>query len=181
MDNFDYDPILFRERLLRVANEKQNRIAEKIDRSGSDLSNWFNISHPSKPQIKDLIKIATVYNCSIDYLLGVDEIVGKRSYTYADFAHFLDFLVSNYLATIREHTELKPDIYYDGIGVPKQIEKEVNVMSIDLDCSVLGDLAKDYNGISTTMPNNLELRRKLLDLYINDQPDSPITPGEVPS
>lgn len=77
---------LFKKRLLEISNgEKQKEIAEKLNISESTLSKI--LAGTKEPTVTDLLHIAQVYNCSIDYLLGVDDCAMQK--TYRDFAKMI--------------------------------------------------------------------------------------------
>lgn len=77
---------LFKKRLLEISNgEKQKEIAEKLNISESTLSKI--LAGTKEPTVTDLLHIAQVYNCSIDYLLGVDDCTTQK--TYRDFAKMI--------------------------------------------------------------------------------------------
>ncbi len=66
----DFDKNLFINRLYKVSgSESHTKIANDLGINKSNISKWENGT--STPKIKNLLKIAQYYNCSIDYLLGL--------------------------------------------------------------------------------------------------------------
>lgn len=66
----EYNGKLFIERLKEVAgNKTQEQISKDINVSASTISRWSE----KIPNTDNLLVISEKYNCSIDYLLGIDE------------------------------------------------------------------------------------------------------------
>ena len=53
--------------LSKQANISQKELTEKLNCSKSSISNWKNKT--SKPTIEQLIKLSTIFNVSLDYLI----------------------------------------------------------------------------------------------------------------
>ncbi len=61
----------FVEKLKMITNKNQKEIAEDLGLSAANLNKWKN--EESKPSVDILLEISKKYNCSIDYLLGVNK------------------------------------------------------------------------------------------------------------
>lgn len=61
----------FVEKLKKITNKNQKEIAEDLGLSAANLNKWKN--EVSKPSVDILLEISKKYNCSIDYLLGVNK------------------------------------------------------------------------------------------------------------
>lgn len=78
----DFDGKLFIERLKEAGNTTQKKIAEAIGVEPSLVSQWK--SGQSTPNARQIKELATVYGCSTDHLLGMDETTGSREPTLSE-------------------------------------------------------------------------------------------------
>jgi transcriptional regulator with XRE-family HTH domain len=52
------------------------QLATKVDIPRTSINNWLN--HESSPKIEYLCALATFFNCSVDYLLGLEDEFGNK-------------------------------------------------------------------------------------------------------
>ena len=85
---------VFKEVLKRVSGNKSNKaIAEDLFISEVKVSNWF--TGRSIPTTSDLLTIANTYKCSVDELLGLNELKDDATYTFGDFIRIIHVLWKN--------------------------------------------------------------------------------------
>lgn len=71
-EKFEFTPKIFRERLsklIETSNMDQKEIADKSGIGASTISDY--VSKSSNPRAENLIKLATAFGVSVDYLLGL--------------------------------------------------------------------------------------------------------------
>lgn len=106
----EYDGKLFWERLMNVTNHaKQKEISDTIGVSEAIISKWHN-KPDIKPSVPNLITISEKYNCSIDYLLGVDVKENTDTLSVTDACRLMIRLRDRFDGTIESHCES------DGFG-----------------------------------------------------------------
>lgn len=90
----EFNHELFKNRLIEISkHEKQCDIANKINISPSTLNKY--LSGKMQPPIQVLLNLCSVYECSLDDLLGLNSEIEKESNTdkYSCFSDFVsDFL-----------------------------------------------------------------------------------------
>ena len=74
--NIEFNNKEFLKRLKEVAGKTQREIAQDINSDNSTVSRW---GKESRPTVDNLLAIASCYNCSIDYLLGLSDSNKKES------------------------------------------------------------------------------------------------------
>lgn len=88
IDGYDYDS--FRKRFNQVTgNEKHSKVAERLDISESKLCNMLSGNGKANITMKDLYNIAKEYGCSIDYLMGTDNIQPSPQKSSGNFSDFV--------------------------------------------------------------------------------------------
>ncbi len=65
----------FGDKLKKLREDKNLTLKEAVDKIGISVSTLNSYEHDYKmPGLKTLIKIAKLYNTSLDYLIGIDEL-----------------------------------------------------------------------------------------------------------
>ena len=99
----EFNRKLFKERVIEASGGlTQKAIAEKLHRSETMVSNWFN--GKTKPHIDDLLDISSAFSCSVDDLLGIR--TEKNTHTTAEeFCRAVVSIDSQYEVSITESTD----------------------------------------------------------------------------
>ena len=115
---FDYD--LFLKRLYEVAGTTVNdRLTEMLNLPHGKFSKWKQSGAPS---VQDLLQIADQFNCSVDYLLGLEDNTPVKRYTVRDVCRLITEIDKQYRLKIVPSIETeKPnsddyDFYNDMYG-----------------------------------------------------------------
>lgn len=85
-----FDSEKFKEILdLLSGHASQEAIAASIGTTQSTISKWTRKNSKMTPDINSLIKLADIYNCTIEELIGLKPIVGKDCTTIKKICKFL--------------------------------------------------------------------------------------------
>lgn len=106
---FDYD--LFLKRVYEVAGTTVNdRLTEMLNLPHGKFSKWKSSGAPS---VQDLLQIADQFNCSVDYLLGLDSNPSgttPKKYTARDICRLITEIHKQYhLKIVRSDEKEKPN------------------------------------------------------------------------
>ena len=74
MGRMEFDPQVFAERLRELRTEKgvgQNKLAADLGLSNASISYWEN--EKQEPTASAIVKLASYFDVSTDYLLGVSD------------------------------------------------------------------------------------------------------------
>ena len=143
---------MFKERLKaerKALNWTQQKLADKINTSRSNVANWENGNNEASPEL--LKKLADLFQCSTDYLLGRTD---KR--------------------TIFEEWDEKYNIDKNELNKMEQITK--NLSDEEKEQLGINTFVSDENG--DVLLNNSLLMQGLYDMGLLDK-DKPITDKQL--
>ena len=122
----------FQERLnelLQDNNLNRLQLAKKLNISSTTINGYFNKNY--YPETGIAIKMATYFNCSLDYLLGLTDDINIIKSNKNSFIENFDFLLKNNKLKVRSTMKQLNMSEYDYYRWKKgQIPKMINLIEI---------------------------------------------------
>ncbi|MBQ7873971.1 MAG: helix-turn-helix transcriptional regulator [Oscillospiraceae bacterium] len=129
--------------LRRKNSITQEELAEKLSVTRQAVSNWEN--GKTEPDIEMLIKIAQIFDVSIDELVdgvpkGITELRGKKSHLYIGIGFTLFYVISSLLMiflekSLQEYIGLTYDVFYSALFI--LVWKPLTIVSAGIGISAL--------------------------------------------
>ena len=150
-------------------NIKQKELADKLGISRATLSYYEN--GEVEPNIYTLLKLSEIMNCSIDYLLNIDNIDNKINY-------------SSYIDNNKKNINTPKNIYIDQLKILlkkvertfielEQSKKRTDLMYEELKRTKnrllkIDDLSTKLDSIEILLENNCSSKKDSIDEYFID-------------
>ncbi len=161
----------FRKQLSKISDGETHesiamRLDEKYGQWGAGKFSKINTGK-QKPNIEDLLQIASLYDCSIDYLLGMtdEQPRNKKKLTFRDLAEMLIQIDEAFRPSLATDKEGNPAICFD-----KPMDKyKTIVRSYDAFFDCVQSANEDGNHISgySSLKAFLEKYNKHKDLFLS--------------
>lgn len=161
----EYNGKLFMERLREVTENKTNQeISSIINVDPSTISRWKE----KVPKTENLIQIANTFNCSIDYLLGINNTNTTQKPDLLDvirdlFIYDMQKNINNII--FEEENKQELNVNYP-VGIIKINGFDLQTLHLSID---YGDLFKKYSKIKEAFKliDDNEIKIGMIDTLIN--------------
>lgn len=185
--NYIFDGAQFVENIKKIANEtiiKQicNRLAGLNEEYGSvrvwqnKFTDWKN--GKVKPYADDLLRIASVYGCSVDDLLGVSSRSSSASSSTYDLLTIVDAMLTAGIAKIdicNDGTEANLDLIFPD---EDDLLEFIKVCNIKIYNKKLVDMLENYIHV-TDLKNNGDLGGKMLKAIFDHEKERNLPIGNL--
>lgn len=159
---YEYNGNEFLKRLQAVAgNKTQSALAADLGITQGTVSKWKN----SPPSGRDLIGIVETYNCSTDYLLGIETPKTTDSpAAYPDFLRCVIAIVENHLGYVTKYDTGDTEAFQTG---PEEWEETPKLKTaLVLDNVTLDHAIRNYDELRTVLQKLDEpLRHQLFAMW----------------
>ena len=170
IEGYDYDGL--KKRFNQVTgNESHNKVAERLDITPSKLCNMLKGNGKANITMQDLLNIHKEYGCSIDYLLGIEDVqpsMQKVSGNFSDFAQRFIYLYETEnmkITPLANHDDKLLAVIFENPviqGLLKDISKHFDDKT-DLDNDVV------YDAWKKTILINGKRQEKIYDYKTKEQ------------
>lgn len=137
----EFNKEMFVKRLMEVSGcETQKELADRIGCDVSTISKWNNPERNDKPQISLIMQAANVLGCSVDYLLGIDD-VSSKGLTVRDICKTLIEMDKTFCVNLVYSNSSNPPTL--AVTFPRAIKNPNSAHDNAID--VILDFAMNYN------------------------------------